>query len=254
MHAPFSYNDYKLLLDDIKHAGTLCDYADARERDSFIILRHDVEFSPARAYDLARFESENGVTSTYFFQLTNNAYNVLSGLNISRLREILGMGHRIGLHFHVHEMKDRGIIAQRIIEECAVLSSFLGMDIDCFSFHRPPSFVLEHPISLDKIINAYGSEYFTYSENPKSLDPTQSIKYVADSCNRWNYVSPWDRPCFEMFEKFPKVQILCHPYSWSECGADTLSNLRNVIAENRAEFVQTLDDETKYVKDYLDEL
>lgn len=40
-------------------------------------MRHNVEFSMERAYKLALLENENNLVSTYFFQLTNNSYNVL---------------------------------------------------------------------------------------------------------------------------------------------------------------------------------
>lgn len=250
----FSFAEYQSLLDEIKRTETLCDYEEARERDSFIILRHDVEFSPKRAFDLAKLEHNNQVSSTYFFQLTNNAYNILSDINLKRLEEIAGMGHRIGLHFHVHDLKDRGAISTKVIEECKILGSALGMPVNRFSFHRPPCFVLEEPIIIDGIINAYDPAFFTYTDNPQELNTAHSVKYVADSRNQWSYTGPWERPCQEMFKVHRKVQILCHPYSWSECGADTLHNLKNVIDENREEFIQTLNKETKYVKDYLDEL
>lgn len=254
MQKPFSYTEYQALLDDIKITGKLCDYPDALYKDSFIILRHDVEFSPLRAYELAKFENQNGITSTYFFQLTNNAYNFLSGVNLQMAREILNMGHKIGLHFHLHGMKDRNQIEKKIIEECSILSNALGVNVDRFSFHRPPDYVLEKPIIIKGLINAYDPAYFTFSKETELLNYADSIKYIADSQNRWNYADPWGKPCLELFRTYPRIQILCHPYSWSITGNDTLANLRELIEENRSEFIQTLCDETKYVRDYLDEL
>lgn len=78
----FSFTNYVKLLRIIKEKGTLMDYADINEKTtSFIILRHDVEFSPERALRLAEVEARENAHSSYFFQLTNNAYNTLSAKN-----------------------------------------------------------------------------------------------------------------------------------------------------------------------------
>ena len=67
MQKPFSYTEYQALLDDIKITGKLCDYPDALYKDSFIILRHDVEFSPLRAYELANISFSSQTTPTIFY-------------------------------------------------------------------------------------------------------------------------------------------------------------------------------------------
>ena len=48
------------------------------------MLRHDIEFSVDRAYELAKVEKELGVTSTYTVQVRNNTYNALSEKNIEK--------------------------------------------------------------------------------------------------------------------------------------------------------------------------
>jgi len=213
-----------------------------------------VEFSPERAYALAKFENEMNITSSYFFQITNNAYNTLSKRNIDLLREIADMGHHLGLHFHLNGMTDMQQISAHIKYEAVLLSNYLDIQIDRFSFHRPPPIVLENNIQIDGLINAYAPEFFTYySENgmpPHHLD----VKYIADSKNSWQYTAPYPYPNEDFFLKYNKIQILCHPYTWTQTGYDTLLNLRSLIDEKRQEFIQTLNSETKYVKEYLDEL
>ena len=45
----FSYDDYKEMIRIIQSTGRQCGYAEALHRDSFIIMRHDVEYSVDRA-------------------------------------------------------------------------------------------------------------------------------------------------------------------------------------------------------------
>jgi len=251
----FSFDNYRIILSAIKQAGSLLDYSDISvNTQQFIILRHDVEFSPKRALSLAEVESSMDISSTYFFQTTNNSYNMLSAPNIERAKRIISLGHHVGLHFHLHGSDNIEEIKQRIVYECDMLSYAIGTKVDRFSFHRPSQLVLEKPIRISELINAYDPLYFSYTNDISSVDFTQNVKYVADSRNEWSYLAPYSAPCQEFFSKYPKVQLLCHPYSWSSKGYDVLNNLKSIIDENRAEFIDTLNNETKYVKEYINEL
>lgn len=251
----FSHDNYRKMCELIKAEGTLCDYKDVLDKklEKFIILRHDVEFSPERAYNLAKVESEADVSSTYFFQVTNNAYNIISKRNMEYLREILEMGHHVGLHFHLNGMTDLEQIQERILYEAKLLSYYLGIEVDRFSFHRPSELVLKNATFFKGLINAYAPEFFTYY-SPEDEAPKVAVKYIADSKNEWQYTAPYTYPSEEFFKEYDKIQILCHPYSWTPVGYDTLGNLRSLIDEKRVEFIDTLNSETKYVRRYLDEL
>lgn len=251
----FSYAAYRRLLMEIRAAGTLCDYADvlARAPARFILLRHDVEFSPARALRLGEIEAQEGVSSTFFFQLTNNAYNTLSAENLGRLARLRALGHHVGLHFHLHGRTNLTEIAARIAWEAALLEHELGFPVDRFSFHRPSAQVLAAKLAVPGLINAYAPAFFTYTPTLDAHTVT-SVKYVADSRNEWSYCAPWPYPNADFFAANPKVQLLCHPYSWSEAGPDIQGNLRAVLSEGRAELLDTMTAETKYVKEYRDAL
>ena len=67
----FSYDDYREILRLIKATGLAADYGEAVNRDAFIIMRHDVEYSVDRAYALSKVEEAEDFHSTYFFQWTN---------------------------------------------------------------------------------------------------------------------------------------------------------------------------------------
>lgn len=85
-------------------------YFEALHLDKFILMRHDIEYSVKRAYVLAKVESGMDFTSSYFFQWTNNSYNVLSQGNIDMLCDIHEMGHIIGLHFAMNGLPDMELI------------------------------------------------------------------------------------------------------------------------------------------------
>ena len=235
----FSYNEYRLLLSQIK--PRLVSFKKELP-DSFIILRHDVEFSVNRALDLAILEAKESVQSTFFFQVKSPAYNPFSHTNLKKIMHLKSLGHTIGLHFyvsHVVQNDKEGLVKEFEIQKSLFESGF-GFGFDVFSFHRPPRWVLE---IRDDIfcgaINAYGSSYFEFSDNPLQ------IKYIADSKHHWGYGHPMDALAFS------KIQILVHPDEWTEKGEEDVNPFFNeLIGEHQKEFIETLDSETKHFSEF----
>ena len=101
MIRPFSYKEYVQIIDWVKSNYNILQYSDVNtDSDEFCVIRHDVEYSIKRAYELAKLEETMGIKTTYLIQIRNNCYNALSVKNVSLLREIYDMGHDIGLHVH----------------------------------------------------------------------------------------------------------------------------------------------------------
>ena len=95
----FSYNEYKNIINLIRKHIPIKDFSEITEKTKkFCVLRHDIEFSIDRAYELAKIENELGVSSTYTVQVRNNTYNALSEKNIELVKKIKDLGHHIGLH------------------------------------------------------------------------------------------------------------------------------------------------------------
>ncbi len=96
------YNTYRRILHDIKSTGVYCDYSEVlvERRRKYFVLRHDIEFSIDGAYRLSHIESEEGINSSYFVQITNNVYNAFSEKNIIMLQDMQKRGHHVGLHYH----------------------------------------------------------------------------------------------------------------------------------------------------------
>lgn len=241
----FSYEDYKKIIRIIKTTGLQTDYQHALSRDKFIIMRHDVEYSVERAYELARVEESMDFTSNYFFQWTNNSYNILSRRNMDMIKDMHERGHNIGLHFALNGLTDMEQVRKRIVQEINILSEMFGFQITQFSVHRPSKDVLRENIKLPGIINAYQDEFFTFGENVTEDTPV-AVKYLSDANHIWRYGYPDEKNILE----HDKVQILTHPFAWTRQGYNNFDNYKTLIAEKYADLVESVDAECKDFGEY----
>ena len=243
----FSFNDYKEIIRIIKSTDRYMDYHKALTSDKFILMRHDVEYSVERAYELAKVESSMDFTSTFFFQWTNNSYNILSRKNKDLIKDMHERGHTIGLHFALNGMTDMEQIRKQIAKEMDILNSMFEFKIDTFSIHRPSKDVLRENIKLPGIINAYQDEFFTFAENVTENTPV-SVKYLSDANHIWRYGYPDEKNILEN----DKVQILTHPFAWCKKGYDNFDNYKSLIKEKYIELVNSVDNECKDFGEYKD--
>lgn len=243
----FSYDDYKEIIRIIKSTNLQTDYAHAINREKFVIMRHDVEYSVDRAYALAKVEESMDFTSNYFFQWTNNSYNILSRRNLDMIKDMHERGHVIGLHFALNGLTDMEQIRKKIVQEIRILSEMFGFEITQFSVHRPSKDVLRENIKLPGILNAYQDEFFTFAENVTEETPVQ-VKYLSDANHIWRYGYPDEKNILE----YDKVQILTHPFAWSKKGYDNFDNYKSLIAEKYEELIESVDNECKDFGEYKD--
>lgn len=243
----FSFNDYKEIIRIIKSTDRYMDYHKALYSDKFILMRHDVEYSVERAYELAKVESSMDFTSTFFFQWTNNSYNILSRKNKDLIKDMHERGHTIGLHFALNGMTDMEQIRKQIAKEMDILNSMFEFKIDTFSIHRPSKDVLRENIKLPGLINAYQDEFFTFAENVTENTPV-SVKYLSDANHIWRYGYPDEKNILEN----DKVQILTHPFAWCKKGYDNFDNYKSLIKEKYIELVNSVDNECKDFGEYKD--
>ncbi len=236
----FSFNDYRQIIRIIKETGRYCTFDEAKDKDEFIIMRHDVEYSVDRAYALSKVEESMDFRSTFFFQWTNNSYNILSRKNRDILTDMHERGQNIGLHFALNGMTDMRMIRDRIKQEINMLSDMLGFEINSFSIHRPSPSVLAEDIKLNGILNAYQDEFFTF--DPKASPQSQlEVKYMSDANHIWRYGYPDE----ETINKHDKIQILTHPFAWTKKGYDNLDNYKTLINEKYKELIDSIDNECK---------
>ena len=244
----FSYDEYREIIKLVKESGRACTYAEAKDRDRFILVRHDVEYSVERAHALSRVEDSLDFHAHYFFQWTNNSYNILSRKNRDILTDMHERGHIIGLHFALNGMTDMVLIRERIRQEIAMLSDMLGFPIDCFSIHRPSPAVLAENIKFPDILNAYQDEFFTF--DPKAApDSELRVKYLSDANHIWRY----GYPDAGTISSHQRIQILAHPFAWTKKGYDNKENYRTLIQEKYIEMVDSIDRECKDFAPYREE-
>ncbi len=243
----FSYEDYRKILRIIKGTGRQAGYKEAIARDKFIIMRHDVEYSVERAYELARVEESMDFTSTYFFQWTNNSYNILSRKNMEMVKDMHERGHVIGLHFASNGMTDMQRARGQIKKEMDILSEMFGFQVDTFSVHRPSKDILRENIKLPGILNAYQDDFFTFAENVTQETPV-AVKYMSDANHIWRYGYPDE----ENILSFDKVQILTHPFAWTKTGYDNFDNYKTLVVEKTREVIDSIDNECKDFGEYRD--
>lgn len=236
----FSFDDYRKIIQAIKDSGRYCTYEEAKHKNEFIIMRHDVEYSVERAYALSKVEESMDFRSTFFFQWTNNSYNILSRKNRDILTDMHEIGQEIGLHFALNGMTDMNLIRERIKQEIDMLSNMLGFEIKSFSIHRPSPSVLAENIKLSGILNAYQDEFFTF--DPKATPESDlDVKYMSDANHIWRY----GYPDAETIEKYDKIQILTHPFAWTKKGYDNLDNYKTLVNEKYVELIDSIDNECK---------
>lgn len=246
---PMSYDEYKNILHNITATNKYCDYFEAKDRESYIVMRHDVEFSPERAYKMHEVENSIGFKSGYFFQITNNAYNTYSKKNRDLIKEIHTNGHKIGLHYHLNSRTDIFEIKKDIQTQAEIMSEILGIAIDRYSFHRPPKELVRANIEIPGLINTYDPMFITYTENTEELTK-DDVKYIADSMHQWTY----GYPDIETLTAYPRIQILIHPFSWTAVGYDLKDTFKSLIEEKNAELIDTIDSEHRRFKEVRDAL
>lgn len=235
----FSYLAYHNILEAI--ASKLKNFRDINDSEDFIILRHDVEFSVLRAHIMAKIERQKNIFSTYLFQVASSAYNPFSKNNKELIGDIRSMGHTVGLHFYVTHIDegDKNALLKELDYQKRLFEHGLNLECPIFSFHRPPSWVLENRDNcVGEMINAYGDKFFEFSNNPIK------VKYLADSMRSWNYGHPLD------FLDSNKMQLLIHPDYWTESGEAEIDFFMKLISEKKCDFIETLNQETKNFSKY----
>lgn len=243
----FSYEDYKEIIRIIKSTGRASSYKKAITQDEFLIMRHDVEYSVERAYELSKVEESMDFTSNYFFQWTNNSYNILSKRNMDMIKDMHERGQHIGLHYALNGLTDMKQVRVQIQKELDILSEMFGFSVDTFSVHRPSKDILAENIKLSGKLNAYQDEFFTFKDNVDE-NTKVDVKYMSDANHIWRYGYPDEKN----ITGNKKVQILTHPFAWTKTGYDNFDNYKTLVIEKLNVMIDSIDAECKDFREYKD--
>ena len=236
----FSYNDYREIIQAIKDSGRAKKYPEALGSDEFAIMRHDVEYSVERSYQLSLIETEMDFSSTWFFQFTNNSYNPFSRTTKDRIYRMRDNGHTIGLHFALDGETDMEVIRKQIPKQLEIMSYMLGFEVNQFSIHRPPAEALAANFKYPGVLNAYQDDFFTFAEGVTD-ESELDVKYMSDANHIWRYGYPDE----ETLNAHDKIQILTHPFAWTKRGYDNLDNYKTLVNEKYMELIDSIDNECK---------
>ncbi|HRJ45036.1 MAG: hypothetical protein KJZ86_22040 [Caldilineaceae bacterium] len=218
----FTHAGYRILLSRLLAAGyTPAAFGEGEgllaRGARFVLLRHDIDFDLTPALAMARIEAEMGLFSTWFVLVRTEHYNPFSAESSRILGEILGMGHRLGLHFDCAAYPDATAdqLNAACGKEAALLEDWFGVDVPVVSFHRPTPAL----VGSDGALTA--PRLHTYM--PLFCGP---IHYRADSRGLWRYGEPLDSPAFLAGKP---LHLLVHPIWWRENETTPVQTLYDFI-------------------------
>ena len=198
-----------------------------------ILCRHDVDFSVDEAVNLAIIENELGVTATYFVLLHSDYYSVFEQKVKHSFERILGLGHRLALHFDpvYYNIKSQEELEQYLIFEKNILETIFKTEVAVFSFHNPTEEILKFDAwSYGGLINTYAKEL------------KENFAYCSDSNGHWRFKRMFDVISEEIPEK---LQILTHPEWWTKEVKSPKEKIWKVIEEraerNKIEYLQAIE-------------
>lgn len=200
--------------------------------DPHIVMRHDVDISPNRARALARIEAEEGVASTFLWMLHSDFYSSMERSITGIIRDIAGMGHRIGLHFDLSYYGDLETVPElerRLAQEQALLADLAGQSVDVFSFHNPDtnrSLSFRQP-RIAGMFNVYSSAL------------QERYKYVSDSNGYWRFDNAFDVLGAQDHER---VHVLIHPEWWTPEAMSPRARIERALQGRKDEVARVYDE------------
>lgn len=218
----FTYVAYRNLIRLLKEKQySFCNYHDYKDFDKCVILRHDIDNSVEKALSLAQVECEAGVKSTYYVLLKTDFYNPASKKTGDKIRQIVALGHDVGLHFDevAYLGQDPERLPEFIQKEAKLLSEICEVPVRSFSMHRPNQLTIEKNLEVPGFVNSYGEEFF------------RGFKYLSDSRRNWR------EPVLDIIESeaYDKLHILTHAFWYGEDNVPINDAVRNYILSAKME-------------------
>jgi hypothetical protein len=235
--ADFTHSGYLKLLADIKALGrqfvSFNNIPDGL--DSYVILRHDIDFSLSRALDIAKLDYEAGVSSTFFILLTAPYYNPLSDDGLQYIREIAALGHQLGLHYDCtgFELLTEAQRLHRVKIRAEMLEEVLGIPIQTIAQHKPAKSMIRQ--TFPDFIDAYSPQFFT------------DIAYISDSRRMFRHAD-----VLGFFRDNPKSQLLIHPIWWNKTDMSRAEIVQSLLTSHTGSISAHLDEELRAIESYLE--
>lgn len=231
----FATTEYQQILDKIHSTNhEFAKFSTPPKTDKYVILRHDVDFSLFEALRIAKLENELGVNSTFFTLLTSPYYNPLADGSVDILKEIVSLGHEIGLHYDASRFEnlDEKERRTRIALLANTLGNHIEQQINCIAQHKPASTNIRP--TFPDFIDAYEPRFFN------------DIPYISDSRMMFRIDD-----IFNFIEDTKAFQLLIHPIWWTDKASDRASIFNNVRNKISKQMAILLESELSSIKRFL---
>jgi hypothetical protein len=198
----FTLSDYSVLVGDLLNNGYVSraveDMTDPHDGLS-LYLRHDVDVHIAGIEQIGRIEAELGAVATYYVPLTL-PFNPFYPKNAAVLRELVAMGHRLGLHYDLATYPEGDAAAREHLDrEASALGELAGTTPRTICMHNP---------SLGGEDRFRAVDGYVHPHDPRHVD---GLLYVSDSCRAWR-----DDELLRCLDEDPPPGLLLntHPELW----------------------------------------
>lgn len=213
MSCSFKLNHYKEILEmAIMQGYTFCTFDNYREHSKkwkkIILLRHDIEFRPDRALNMAQIEASLDIPATYFVRVHSPEYNPFEFKTYKALCEIRDMRKplfEIGLHYEAVDLsritgegvgniflREKGVLENIFhvdIDSAAPHGDFTGYDNGIFGADDMDRVEIENQVFEDRFF--------------------KDMKYISDSLGNWR-----EGCACEWLGKYDRLHINTHPTFW----------------------------------------
>jgi hypothetical protein len=183
-------------------------FTDFELEEKILLLRHDVEFKPERAVQLAEIENKLGICATYFIRVHANNYNPFSYNSYTRIRRIKQLGHEIGLHFESAELAriTGENELQLFLRAKNALENVIDDVIVSVSEHKDKRSQSELGLTFFHRFTKQQCGIKNEAYEPRFFG---GLKYISDSNGVWREGCL----CHHIMVQ-PRLYVLAHPYLW----------------------------------------
>lgn len=205
-YSDFTENHYIKLLKIAKKNYKFITFNDYKKLDRTILWRHDIDDSPHRAYSLAKIEGSQNIKTTYFLTIHSNFYNTFENEIFKLIKNILKLGHSIGLHFdptfYKENFGENCDYDEFVYFEKSLIEKMFNTEINAISIHNPTTldeFDMKREY-IDGMVNTY-SDYIM-----------KHYTYCSDSNCYWRFQRLYDVLLRATDER---LHVLTHDSCWT---------------------------------------
>ncbi|MBD3413963.1 MAG: hypothetical protein GF421_05980 [Candidatus Aminicenantes bacterium] len=168
------------------------------------IIRHDVHDSLKQGLELARIEKEYSIRSSFMICPLSPHFNLKLNDNLSQLKEILDLGHEIGLYIHhtssfIKDQTTGALNKNEIMSQCRHLESLIKQKVRSVSFPKEFSRIPEDSFFILQKVSASSKKLMEGAliDNTHDKQHKEIMKKITRPQNKI-------------------VQILIHPELWHQ--------------------------------------